>query len=525
MGMPEQGSSRELDAVFDQSPVALVFADPELRARRTNAAFRRLFGLPDEAVIGRRPSEVDEHMDMALIERTITEQVVRKGVPVADVPVVETQGGKRRVILWSADPVTENGQVLGVLCRFRDVTGQTTSLEQAHVLLERAVHEIGTTLDICRTAEELADLAVPELADRVVVDLLDQVLQGENLPRTDSGTLQLRRVAVRDSSETRAKISFKAGDLFAAPLTSEAALALLRGSPLLSRNPAEIRRKAPYAPGHVEALLAQGMHTTMAVPLIARGVTLGAAAFWRAENPEPYGEADVRLASGIASRAAVSIDNARLYTREHATAITYQELASVDGITGVYNRRHFMEAAEATLARAQRLGQSLVALMIDVDSFKKINDTHGHAVGDQVLAEIAQACREAVRSSDIVGRYGGDEFSIIVAGITSLHAAQIADQLARSAARVLGHGGKPLTYSASVGIAECLPGWDLPTLLTHADQAMYEAKRAGGASWRVCDDTTQATQPATRQITEPAPASGRPPPTTGRAVVSSHRAT
>src|SRR5882672_9840559 len=100
MGVPEQGSSRELDAMFDQSSVALVFADPELRAMRTNAAFRRLFGLPDEAVIGRRPSEVDDHMDMALIEQTLTEQVIKKGVPVEDVPVVETQGGKRRVILW-----------------------------------------------------------------------------------------------------------------------------------------------------------------------------------------------------------------------------------------------------------------------------------------------------------------------------------------------------------------------------------------------------------------------------------------
>jgi PAS domain S-box-containing protein len=177
----------------------LVFADPELRARRTNAAFRRLFGLSDEAVIGRRPSEVDEHMDMALIERTIAEQVVEKGVPVADVPVVQSRAGKRRVLLWSADPVTENGQVLGVLCRFRDVTGHATSLQQAHALLERAGHQIGTTLDIHRTAAELADLAVPELADRIAIDLCDQVLQGENLPRTGSGTLQFRRVAVHDT--------------------------------------------------------------------------------------------------------------------------------------------------------------------------------------------------------------------------------------------------------------------------------------------------------------------------------------
>jgi PAS domain S-box-containing protein len=323
MGIPEQSSCRELDALFDQVPVALVFLDPELRARRTNAAFRRLVGLPDEAIIGRRPSEVDDRVDVALVERTLAEQVMKKGVPVADVPLVQTMAGKRQVLLWSADLVTENGQVLGVLCRFKDVTSQTTSL-QAHALLERAGHEIGTTLDIYRTAEELADLAVPELADRIAVDLLDEVLQGEDLPRADSGTLQFRRVAVRDTSKTRPTISFEGGDLFAAPRTCAVASALLRGSPLLARNPAEIREKTPYTPHRVEVLLAWGVHTGMAMPLIARGVTLGAALFWRAEHPEPYSEADVRLASDIASRAAVSIDNARLYTREHATAITLQ---------------------------------------------------------------------------------------------------------------------------------------------------------------------------------------------------------
>src|ERR1700739_831524 len=103
MGIPERSSIRELDAWFDQAPVAMVFADHELRATRTNAAYRRLSGLPDEAIIGRRPSEVDDHMDAALIERTLTEQVIKKGVPVADMPVVQTLAGKRRVLLWSAD--------------------------------------------------------------------------------------------------------------------------------------------------------------------------------------------------------------------------------------------------------------------------------------------------------------------------------------------------------------------------------------------------------------------------------------
>ncbi len=151
-----------------------------------------------------------------------------------------------------------------------------------------------------------------------------------------------------------------------------------------------------------------------------------------------------------------------------------------------------METAEAAFVRAQRLGQPLVALMLDVDNFKQINDTHGHIAGDQVLAEIAQACREHVRPDDIVGRYGGDEFIILIVGITSMRATQIAGQLTRPISRVAGRDGKPLTYTISVGIAQCLPGCDLPTLLMHADAAMYEAKRAGGGSWRIYQATMEA---------------------------------
>ena len=113
-------------------------------------------------------------------------------------------------------------------------------------------------------------------------------------------------------------------------------------------------------------------------------------------------------------------------------AVRYQQLASIDGTTGLFNRRHFMETAEAAFAHAQRLGQPVVALMIDVDNFKQINDLHGHIAGDEVLTDLARACRENVRPEDIVGRFGGDEFIIIVPGITSERAIHLAEQLIQS---------------------------------------------------------------------------------------------
>jgi len=168
-------------------------------------------------------------------------------------------------------------------------------------------------------------------------------------------------------------------------------------------------------------------------------------------------------------------------------AVRYQELASIDGMTGLYNRRYFMDVAEGAFAHAQWFGQPLVALMIDVDEFKEINDVYGHAVGDRVLADLAQSCREQVRTDDIAGRYGGDEFIIIIAGTTSQRAAQIADRLI--VACVTASDGTPVPVTASIGVAESGDCRDLQSLLARADLAMYEAKRAGGGCWRVFDGT------------------------------------
>ncbi|MGD0242882.1 MAG: GGDEF domain-containing protein [Streptosporangiaceae bacterium] len=173
-------------------------------------------------------------------------------------------------------------------------------------------------------------------------------------------------------------------------------------------------------------------------------------------------------------------------------ALRYQELASVDGMTGLFNRRHFMEVTEAAFAHAQRLGQPLIVLMLDVDHFKEINDVHGHAAGDRVLADLAQSCREHTRPDDITGRYGGDEFILVIPGISSVRAIQIAARLTGPPARITGGDGQPVVFTVSVGIAEIGTCPDLAALLGHADAAMYEAKRAGGGCWRLYEDTEQA---------------------------------
>src|SRR5260221_4978925 len=355
MDTPEL-SGRELDALFDQSPVAMVFSAREIRTRRTNAAFRQLTGLPGEALTGRRPTETPmagRVMDTGLIERTLAGQVMTAGVPVVGMPLEQTLDGERRVFSWTAYRVTDNGRVLGAVGSLTDITG----LRQANArldLLQRAGRQIGTTLDIHRTAAELAALAVPELADRVTVDLLDAVLQGEDPLSADPGALRFRRVAVRDAAAA-ATVDFAVGDLITVPATGRPLVAFLRREPLLARSPAETRQadlETGLAPGHVQARLDRGLHTYMVVPLTARGVTLGAAWLGRAEHPGAYDEADVRLVSDLAARAAVHIDNARLYTREHDAAVTLQRsllpryIPQVAGLEVAYRYQPASRAAE-----------------------------------------------------------------------------------------------------------------------------------------------------------------------------------
>jgi PAS domain S-box-containing protein len=424
--LPDSGLSiRDLEALFDQSPIALVFNDRDLRTRRTNAAFRRMVGLPDEALIGRRPSEIGLGADAARGERTVAEQVIGKGLPVIDMHVERTMAGQRQVLSWSAYRVTDNGQVLGVLGSFTDVTDRAqvvTALRQANArlrqanarldLLERAASQIGTMLDIRRTAGELADLAVPELADRIAVDLCDGMLQGEDLPRpgSDPLTLRFRRVAARDN--TGAAFVYKVGDLIAAPLTSSAAVALSRGKPLLARNRPEIRRQVPYTPGHAEALLARGVHTLMALPLIARGVTLGVAVLARAEHPEPYGEADLRLVSDLVSRAAVHIDNARLYTREHDAAVTLQrsllprDIPPVPGLDLAYRYQPASRAAEVggDWFDVIPLDGGQVALVVgDVTG----HGIHAAAIMGQLRTTTATLARMGCPPEEIMAQLGG----------------------------------------------------------------------------------------------------------------------
>jgi len=165
----------------------------------------------------------------------------------------------------------------------------------------------------------------------------------------------------------------------------------------------------------------------------------------------------------------------------------FEKHARSDSLTGLHNRRHLDDGLEHLSSRLGQEGCGFSFLILDVDHFKHFNDTYGHLGGDCVLATLGRVLRETMRKEDILTRYGGEEFAVILPGLCIDEAAEIAERLriAVSETEMTGSEGEPLPcVTISVGVTEASPGQDPTAVITAADKAMYEAKEAGRN--RVC---------------------------------------
>jgi diguanylate cyclase (GGDEF)-like protein len=192
--------------------------------------------------------------------------------------------------------------------------------------------------------------------------------------------------------------------------------------------------------------------------------------------PPPGGFADETrtLAEWLASQAAVALDNARLHEIVQRQAIT-------DDLTGLVNRRRFVEALDAEIERARRFGSPLTVVLADLDNFKQVNDDHGHHAGDDVLRSFAGLLRAHVRDVDVCARIGGEEFAIVLPETDEAGAGSVAERMRESLATVpiaVTEGG-PVRVTSSFGVAELGAGQSGDDLLRGADAALYRAKEAG----------------------------------------------
>ncbi|MFI7412140.1 SpoIIE family protein phosphatase [Streptomyces sp. NPDC049627] len=300
------------DAVLHAVREGVLILDGKRRLALANDEARRLLGLAPDAE-GRRCPELGIGRDLA--------QLFASGRDATD--EVHLAGG--RLLAVSQRATDRDGGPPGSVATLRDTTELRTLTGRADVAQERlkllydAGLEIGTTLDVTRTSQELADFAVPRFADFVSVDLADPVLRGEE-PK--AGRTDMRRVAFRGVRE--GSPLYPLGTLIHFAAASPQAFGFGTGQTVLEADMPAFSGWQDQDPENAHSIVDFGIHAMLTVPLRARGVIMGMATFWRADRPEPFEPDDVSLAEELVARAAVSIDNARRYTREHTLSVTLQ---------------------------------------------------------------------------------------------------------------------------------------------------------------------------------------------------------
>lgn len=300
------------DAVLHAVREGVLIVDGDGRLLLANDEARRLFGLSQDAE-GRHVSELGlpgRTAELLISGRVATDEVHSVG---------------DRLLAVNHTPTDRDGGPPGSVATVRDTTelravsGRAEEARERLKLLYEAGVGIGTTLDVVRTAEELTEVAVPRFADFVTVDLADPVLRGDEPAGPGA---HMRRTAFGGIREDQP--FYAVGELISFKSVTPQAHSYGSGVPTLERDLAASPRWQAQDPVRARRIVESGVHSLITVPLRARGVILGMAHFWRSEQPEPFSEEDLSLAEELVARAAVAIDNARRYTREHNMAVALQ---------------------------------------------------------------------------------------------------------------------------------------------------------------------------------------------------------
>jgi diguanylate cyclase (GGDEF)-like protein len=215
------------------------------------------------------------------------------------------------------------------------------------------------------------------------------------------------------------------------------------------------------------------IRTIISAPLVAKRSMFGLLLAIHQDDGTMYSAEDINLITVLANHAAIALENALLYQKLEMEAIT-------DGLTSVYNYRFLISSLEAEIRRARRFKQSFSFVMLDVDNLKGYNDKRGHLCGSQALKEIAALVKNACREIDLVCKYGGDEFGILLPQTEIEGADKVTQRVLWAVARHVFNDEEPGLLTCSAGISEFpRDGHSVRDLIAAADQALYQAKRSG----------------------------------------------
>ena len=459
----------EWEQTFNTVPDVITILDTQYKIKQINRAAEYLFDLPQEELIGRNCYEIfhkSDHPPEYCPHRKLLEDHKDHSAEFFD----ERHG----YILVTDTPLfDQNGELIGSVHVSRDITEQKNieySLKRASMLI----------FALSRSAAKLT-------AAHDVSGLMETL--GEELKKLGIACF----VALKTDESLSMKIDYVSESIDDELFTDNINLNEFEFKITPDNFPYHKRVITDQQPVFLEDILPITHHmldslpepivqrliksfgiakdsTGLLIPLIAEDTILGIFGVWGKDIKEE----DISALSIFARQVAVAIEKSQLFK-------DIQRLAKIDELTKVPNRRHLFELGERELRRSKRFGSPLSTIMLDLDHFKRVNDTYGHATGDQVLREVAMRCHKCTREVDVFGRYGGEEFALVLPNTKKSEAVIVANRLREAiASEPIKTDLWEINMTISVGIAELtdqIP--DLATLLDRADTALYAAKSKG----------------------------------------------
>lgn len=306
-------------------------------------------------------------------------------------------------------------------------------------LLQVIIQKALVTLDAEKGSLMLYDYAQNALSVRIVSGLQDKSLE----EAINNGVVECAKIGVGEG---------------------------IAGTVFLERKPI-ITNLGAADPRYIVKEIMPNTKSLLCVPLIAKGEVIGVINITNKKGDKLFNQKDLEFITSLANQAAIAIDNAKLY-----------ELATKDGMTKLYIYRHFYTLLENEMRRCARYKRNMSLIMMDIDNFKRINDTYGHLMGDTILKCLATTLQETIRKIDIAARYGGEEFVVILPETDKENACIIAERIRKNISKIVVkvNETQDLSPTVSIGVAHySTDGREAKELINSADTALYFSKHNG----------------------------------------------
>ncbi len=457
--------THKLSCAVEQSPCAVIVTDIKGNTEYINPRFTQLTSYTSEEVLGENPrilkSGEKSPEEYRKLWDTITSGKEWRGE--------FCNRKKNGSIYWASASISPVRNSKGVITNFVGIQEDITERKQTEEILKETVTQRDKNIDDLKHLMRYSTIMNDEVLEKVLFEHMSLALKGRFQPDVLALLTLDKGKNIIDIPLIIPQMPVK--NLFKSEIFIEPSLCrvIRTGQPFISK---DIQKDPSCECTHDKIL--EG--SCACFPLIAGGTITGVVLMIKKESGYWNNNEILELLSTYIGLTASALHRVRLMETTKQTSVT-------DALTGVYNRRFFDEMIEKQIALAKRHNESLSILIIDLDYFKKVNDTYGHIAGDYLLREITGVMRYHTRSSDILARYGGEEFIIIMPMITKAHAVEKAGGIRQ---HVESHdfntivAGKSIRVTVSIGVATYPEHGIKSDILIHAaDSALYKAKRAG----------------------------------------------